>query len=122
MRTALCTAIGLAALVAGVPAVAVEDSRAVDHGTSAGTGNEAEELQTLQGAGSNTPVFVAVPTGRVSVGHRLVDGEPVYVRRTKASGGMTVVEVSTAPFMPVSPANPAAAGQLLVRSDQPASW
>ena len=119
MRTALCMAIGLAVVV--VPASFAQDSRVVDQGTSAGTGIEAEELQTHQRLGSNTGVVVAVPIGRVCVGPELVDGEPSYVRRTTVGKGMTIVEVSTTPFMPVLPSSEGPPG-VIVRPDQPASW
>jgi len=59
-----------------------------------------------------------VPIGRVCVGPEVVDGEPIYVRRTTVSEGMTIVEVSTTPFMPVS--NEVAG--LIGRPDQPAGW
>ena len=81
MRTALCMAIGLALGGRGVPASLAQDSRVPDHAKPAGTGIEAEERQTHQQPGSNTGISLAVPIGRVSVGHEL-DGEAVYVRRT----------------------------------------
>ena len=117
MRTALCMAIGLAVVV--VPASFAQDSRVVDQGKSAGTGIEAEERRTHQRPGSNTGISLAVPIGRVSVGPEFVDGEPVYVRRTTVRPGMTIVEVSTTPFMPVFPG----VDELIGRPDeQPASW
>ena len=102
MRTALCMAIGIAAA-----------SSAPVH---------AEEPQALQKLKSERGVSVAVPIGRVRVGPGSADGAPVYVRRTKVSGGMTIVEVSTTPFMPVLPSNAPGVGQSIGRSDQPASW
>jgi hypothetical protein len=48
----------------------------------------------------------------------LLDGEPNYVRRTTVPPGMTIVEVSTTPFMPVLASNEGTIG----RPDQPASW
>lgn len=122
MRTACCIVIGLAAVVGGVPAAFAQDSRVLGDGKSAGTGIEAEERQTSQRPRSNAGVSVAVPTGRVRVGPQFVDGEPVYVRRTTGREGMTIVEVSTTPFMPVLRSNPPGAGQSIGRSDQPASW
>jgi hypothetical protein len=123
MRTALCLtaymAIGLAVVVSLVPASSAQDSRVPDQGKSAGTAIESEELQTHQRLGSNTGVSVAVPIGRVWVGPESVDGEPTYVRRTKAGEGMTIVEVSTTPFMPVLSSSEA---PLAVPADQPASW
>ena len=119
MRTALCMAIGLAAVVSVVPAAFAQDSRVLDHCKSAGTGTEAEERQTHQRPGSNTGVFVAVPIGRVWVGPELLDGEPIYVRRLTASGGMLIVEVSTTPFME----GPPGIDQVIGRPDeQPAGW
>ena len=122
MRAALCVAIGLAAVVGVVPAAFAQDSRVVDPGKSAGSGTEAKERQTHQGTGSNTGISLAVPTGRVSVGPGPGDGEPVYVRRVTVNGGMTIVEVSTTPFMPVLASNEAAPGSGKMRTDQPAGW
>ena len=119
MRTGYM-AIGLAAVVSGVPASFAQDSRVLDHGKPAGTGIEAEERQTHQRPGSSTGISLEVPIGRVSVGPEFLDGEPVYARRMTVREGMTIVEVSTTPFMPVllSNAEPPGVG----RSDQPASW
>jgi hypothetical protein len=119
MRTALCMVIGLAAVVGVVPASLAQDSRVLDHGKPAGTGIEAEERQTHPRPGSNTAISLAVPIGRVSVGPDFVDGEPVYVRRMTVREGMTIVEVSTTPFMPVLASNEEPPG---LRPDQPASW
>ena len=126
MRTALSMAIGLAFVVGLVPASFAQDSRDLDHGKSAGTGIEAEERQTHDEmsnglrleAREHTGVFAAVPIGRVSVGTEFVDGEPSYVRRTTVSKGMTIVEVSTTPFIEELPG----VDKLIVRADQPASW
>ena len=109
-------AIGLAALVSVVPASFAQDSRVLDHGKSAGTEIEAEERLTHPG--SNTGISLAVPIGRVWVGPKFVDGEPSYVRRITVREGMTIVEVSTTPFMP----EPPGVDKLIVRPDQPASW
>ena len=117
MRTALCMAIGLA--VVGVPASFAQDSRVLDHGKSAGTGIEPKERQTDQRSGSNTGISLEVPIGRVSVGPEVLDGEPVYVRRSTVREGVTIVEVSTTPFTPVFASNEAPPG---VRPDQPAGW
>ncbi len=118
MRTALCMAIGLAVVVGVVPASFAQDSRLPDQGKSAGTGTEAEEQQTDQGLGSNTGVSLAVPIGKVWVGPEVVDGEPVYIRRTTVREGTTIVEVSTTPFMPAL-----SSGEVpRVRPDQPAGW
>ena len=120
MRTGYL-AIGLAAIVGVVPAAFAQASRGLDQCKSAGAGVEAEERQTHQGTGSKTSVFVAVPIGRVCVGPEVVDGEPSYVRRTKAKEGMEIVEVSTTPFMPDLPPGEQHAG-VLGRPDQPAGW
>ena len=113
--------IGLAAVVGVVPASSAQDSRVLDHGKSAGTGIEGEERQAHQTFGGNTGVSLAVPIGRVSVGPDLVGGdEPIYVRRTTVSGGITIVEVSTTPFTPVLRSNEVAG--LIGRPDQPAGW
>ena len=114
-------AIGLAVVAGGVPASFGQDSRVLDHCKSAGTGIEAEEERRPQRLGSNTGVVVAVPIGRVSVGHESLDGEPIYVRRSTVREGMTIVEVSTTPFMPVLASNEGPSG-VIVRPDQPAGW
>jgi hypothetical protein len=119
MRTALYMAIDLAVIVTGVPASLAQDSRVPDQGKSAGIGNEAQERQTRQRPGNERGISVAAPTGRVSVDPEL-DGEPVYVRRTKVREGMTIVEVSTTPFIPVLASNEGPPA--VVRSDQPAGW
>ena len=121
MRTALGIAIGLAVVVSGVPAAFAQDWRALDHGEAAGTGSKATERQTHQELGSNTGISLAVPIGRVLVGADPVGGEPIYVRRTTASGRMTIVEVSTTPFMPVL-ASRQTKNRILARPDQPAGW
>jgi hypothetical protein len=75
-----------------------------------------------QGPGSNTGVVVDMPIGKVCVGPESLDGEPIYVRRTTVSGGVTVVEVSTTPFAPVLSSNGKSARRFVGRPDQPASW
>ena len=92
-------AIGLAAVAVVVPAASAQEPRVPVDGQSAWT---------------------SVPIGKVRVGAEFVDGEPIYVRRTTVRPGMTIVEVSTTPFMPVLPSKEQAAA--VVRSDQPASW
>jgi len=116
--------IGLAVAVSGVPAALTQDSRVLEHCKSAGTGTEAEKRQTQQTPGSNTAVSVEVPIGKVCVGPELLDDEPIYVRRTTVGNGITVVEVSATPFMPVLGANeiPPGVYKLKVRPDQPAGW
>ena len=134
MRTDLCfslsclqarwigyMAIAFAVVVGVVPAAFAQDSRVLDHCKSAGTEIEADERQTHERPGSNTGVVVAVPIGSVCVGPDVVDGEPSYVRRTTDGKGITVVEVSTTPFMPVLASNDGNAGGV-VRTDQPAGW
>ena len=125
MRTALCwigyMAIGLPAVAGVAPASFAQDSRSLDHCKSAGTEIEADERQAQERPGSNTGVDVAVPIGRVCVGPDVVDGEPSYVRRTTDGKGITIVEVSTTPFMPVLASNEGPAG-VVIRTDQPAGW
>ena len=122
MRTGYM-AIGLAAVVAVVPAAFAQNSRVLDEGKSSGTRIESEEGQT-QRPGSNTGISLGVPSGGVAVGPKYLDGEPVYVRRTTVREGMTIVEVSTTRFMPnmVSNEGPAGGKGLIGRADQPASW
>ena len=112
-------AIGLAVAVSGVPAALAQDSRVLEHCKSAGTGTEAEERQTQQRPEGNTGVFVDVPIGKVCVGPESLDDEPIYVRRTTVGNGITIVEVSTTPFMAVLSSNKKQPG---VRPDQPAGW
>jgi hypothetical protein len=75
-------------------------------------------------------ISVAVPTGKVFASPE-VRGEPVFVRRTTGTGGVTIVEISTTPFAPFAPlasvARPDEASvtveQVVGRPDtQPASW
>ena len=120
MRTAFCIAFGLAVVVGGIPAGFAQDSRVPDHGKSAGTATEAVERQAHQTPGSVTGISLAVPIGKVSVAPGFVDGEPIYVRRMTVREGMTIVEVSTTPFMPVLTSNEGAPAA--VRTDQPAGW
>jgi len=120
MRTGYM-AIGLAVVVSVVPAAFAQDSRVLDHCKSAGTEIEGDERQTHQKPGSNAVVVVAVPIGRVCVGPDAVDGEPSYVRRTTDGKGISVVEVSTTPFMPDLPSSEVAA-VVIARPDQPAGW
>ena len=112
-------AIGLAVAISGVPAALAQNSRALEHCKAAGTGTEAEERQTQQRPMGNTGVFVDVPIGKVCVGPELLDDEPVYVRRTTVGTGITIVEVSTTPFMAVLSSSKKPPG---VRPDQPAGW
>ena len=119
MRNAVCMAIGLATVVSGVPASFAKNSQAVSLGKPAGTASEARERQTHQGPGNKAGISLAVPVGRVSVGPEVGGGQPVYVRRSTVRDGMTIVEVSTTPFMPVLVSNEALPG---VRPDQPAGW
>ena len=123
MRTALSMAIGLAVIVGVVPASFAQDSQILDHGKAAGTAIEAENRQTQQRPVSNRGISLAVPTGRVSVGPKL-EGEPIYVRRMTVREGMTIVEVSTTPFMPVlsSKDGPRGDDGSIGRPDQPAGW
>lgn len=113
-------AIGLAALVGGVPASLAQDSGVLDQCKPAGTGAEAEERQMPISSGGNAGVSVVLPLGRVCVGPKALDGEYTYVRRT-ADKGITIVEVSNTPFVAVLASNDVA-GQLIARPDQPAGW
>ena len=121
MRTALCMAIGIAIVVGDAPATFAQDSRAADQSKSAGT---AKTRQTQQGLDSSKGISLVVPIGKISVDHGSPGGEPVYVRRSTVREGMTIVEASTTPFMPVLASNegPPGGGQLVVRPDQPAGW
>jgi hypothetical protein len=127
MRTTLCVVIGFTFVVGLVPAAFAQDSRVSDQGNSAGSVVEADERQprydSLDGLRVESQeyagVFVETPIGKVSVGPEFVDGAPVYVRRITATAGVTVVEISTLPFMLDLPSNELSAG---VRPDQPASW
>jgi hypothetical protein len=112
--------IGLVAVVAVVSAAFAQAPRVAGHGKPAGTAIEAGKRQPQQRRGSGTRATVALPTGNVGVGPEFVDGEPIYVRRTTVRPGMTIVEVSTTPFMPVLSSNEARPGA--PRPDQPASW
>jgi hypothetical protein len=120
-------AFGLAVVVGVVPASLAQDPQVLDLGKPAGTGVGAERPQThgeLSGglrseARTHTGVFIVAPIGKVRVGPASVEGEPSYVRRT-TDKGITIVEVSTTPFMPVVPGGQALA--LIGRPDQPAGW
>ena len=92
-------AIGLAGVAALVPAASAQQPRVPDNDKSAGT---------------------SVPIGEVRASPEFADGEPIYVRRTTVRPGMTIVEVSTTPFLPVLTSKEQAAA--VVRPDQPASW
>ena len=118
-------AFGLAVAVGVVPASFAQDPPVLGHGKPAGTAVGAEGRQThnemsaglRSEAREHEGVFVAEPIGKVWVGPESVDGEPTYVRRT-TDKGITIVEISTTPFMPVVPGVEA----LIGRPDQPASW
>jgi len=115
-------AFGLAVVVAVVPASFAQDPQVLDHGKLAGTGIQTQTHDEMSaGLRSEAPghagVFVAEPIGKVWVGPESLDGEPSYVRRTKDKG-ITIVEVSTTPFMPEVPG----VDVLIGRSDQPAGW
>jgi hypothetical protein len=121
MRTALRIAIGLAVVLGGVPASFAQDSRIVDHGKSAGTATAVKGRKTAQTLGRG--ISLVVPSGKISVDTNAVASEPVYVRRSTVRDGITIVEVSTTPFMPVLAANAGPGGTpLKVRPDQPAGW
>lgn len=111
--------IGLAAVVGLVPASLAQGSEVPDPDKPAATAVEAKKGQKRTSA-RNANVSLAVPTAKVSVGPKSLEGEPVYVRRTTVGQGITVVEVSTTPFVPDLPSKQVA--ELAVRPDQPASW
>lgn len=69
-------------------------------------------------------VSVATPIGKVWVGAEVLEGEPSYVRRTTDGKGITIVEVSNTPFMPVLASNGAASQAELLRrqAELPAGW
>src|SRR5687768_7021269 len=92
-------AIGLAAVVCVVPAALAQEPPVPGDGKSAGT---------------------SVPMDRVRVGAESVEGEPIYVRPTTVRPGMTIVAISTTPFVPALASKEQAAA--VVRPDQPASW
>ena len=121
MRTALCMAIGIAAVVGGVPTSFAQDSRAADPGKPGGT---AKNRQTHQGLDSSKGISLVVPTGKISVDQQSLGGEPIYVRRSTVREGVTIVEVSTTPFMPVLASNEGAqvSSLSIVRPDQQAGW
>ena len=121
MRTGYL-AFGLAAVVGVVPASFAQDSRVLDHDKPAGTAIESKERQTQQRLGSKKGISLAVPIGRILVSPEIGDSEPVYVRRMTVREGMTVVEVSTTPFVPVLASNEEAPGGVKLRPDQPAGW
>lgn len=114
LRLSVLLSIGAAAIGA-VPASAQDDR---DLGGLSGTATEAEEPQAQHRLG-NSGVFVAVPSGKVWVGPEQLDGGPSYVRRTKASEGMAIVEVSATPFMAELPGGVAVTSR---PAEQPAPW
>ena len=78
-----------------------------------------------EGAQDISGITVDVPIGKVTIGPASMQGEPTYQRRTKAKGGMTIVEISATPFMPEAPAASAASGSLAMAAapnTQPAGW
>jgi hypothetical protein len=114
-------AIGFAVVLGGVPASFAQDSRVVDHGKAAGTATAVKGRKTAQTLGRG--ISLVVPTGKISVDPAATAGEQIYVRRSTVRDGMTIVEVSTTPFMPVLAANATPGGTpLKVRPDQPAGW
>ena len=117
MQAALCTAIGFAIVVGVVPASHARESQVADQGRPAGTAIDGR--QTREGLERNSGISLAVPTGKISVDTGSAGGEPVYVRRSTVRDRMTIVEVSTTPFMPVLASNEAIP---VLRPDQPAPW
>ena len=112
-------AIGLAVAVGS--ASFAQAPRGLGDGKPAGTGIDVKERQAHQMRGG---LSLAVPIGSVSVGPEVLGGEPIYERRMTVGQGMTIVEVSTTPFMPVLASNEGlrGVGEPEVRPDQPASW
>lgn len=114
-------AFALAVVVGLVPASFAQDPRGLERCRSAGTGVEAEKKAPIhQSPRSNRGVSVEVPIGTVCVGPESMDGDAIYVRRTTVRERMTIVEVSTTPFMPVLSSNQVAGW--IARPDQPAGW
>jgi hypothetical protein len=119
-------AIGLAGVASIATASFAQASRGPDRGETAGTGIEAVEPKKhgelsdgpRTDAEEPTGVFVAAPIGRVGVGPELVEGEPIYLRRTPVRQGITIVELSTTPFQ----VEAVAFEGWLARPDQPAGW
>lgn len=89
---------------------------------SGAIGSSASERQFGSGLRRDMGLFLAAPTGRVWVGPATAAGEPIYVRRTTAGAGITVVEVSTTPFVTVANAAPGPTAASTLRPDQPAGW
>ncbi|MGX7951058.1 hypothetical protein ACWPM1_00690 [Tsuneonella sp. HG249] len=125
MRTSLWVAIGLVGAVSAPPPAVGQDTQVPAERSSASTGAQADARQpksvdglTLESQGY-AGVFIEAPIGKVSVGPEFVDGAPVYVRRTTATSGITVMEISTSPFLFDLPSE---GHSQTVRSDQPASW
>ena len=121
MRTALCMAIGIAVVVGDVPASSAQDSRVPDPGKPAGT---AKNRATHQGLDSSKGISLVVPTGKILVDHGSPGGEQIYVRRSTGKEGVTIVEVSTTPFMPVlaSDKGVQVSSLSVVKPNQPAGW
>lgn len=111
-------AIGLGASVGIVAASAAQDTRVSYQGQSGREKVAAGEEQTHQGPESDTIISATVPTGKVTVAPESLEGEPIFVRRLTVGEGITVVEVSTTPFIPVLRSNE----RPIARPDQPASW
>ena len=111
MRTAF-VAVGIAAIVAVVPASLAHGAPTLVRGKTASNGLRLD-------AGEQAGISVAVPVGRVWVDAKSLAGEPSYVRRTKGKEGVTIVEVSTTPFLPELPG---AGGTIGRAAELPASW
>lgn len=120
-------AIGLAALVALVPASFAQAPELPGHGKSAGAKAEMQKRRAPREmpaglsleAGEHMGVSVAEPIGKAWVGPERVEGEPSYVRRTKGKEGMLIVELSSTPFAE----GPPGMEQVIGRPEEhPASW
>ena len=120
MRTGYL-ALGLAALVAVVPASLAQDTHVANPRKPVGTAIQAIAQRVHPRLGNSRGISLDVPVGRVWVSPKGLEGEAIYVRRTTAKAGIAIVEVSTTPFMPVS-ATGAEGFRGAVRPDQPAPW
>ena len=125
MRTCLPVALGLVSVVSGAPAAIAQNAEVEIQGSSTENWGDGDERQprSFDGrtvkSGEYGGVFVEPPIGKVRVGAEFVEGDVVYARRTTATAGILVVEVSASPFMFDLPSNQQHAE---VRPDQPAPW
>lgn len=116
----LSTAISLAVAVSAVPAWLAQDPTGSDQSNPAGTANQTGERQTHRELRSGAGISLVIPTGKIFVGAGPASGGSVYERRT-TDDGITIVEVSATPFMPVLQSSGAPTAPTY-RADQPAGW